>query len=311
MQTLTELNETFAIPGALVFESCHGGLLCAHITTEACTATVYLHGAHIAHWQPIAESPVLFLSKESLFAEDKAIRGGVPVIFPWFGPRTAFGPDARTDGPMHGFARTQVWEVAFAAISGQDLHLTLTLGPTPISRGYGYDNFRVAYEIIFGCDLTMRFSVANQSDKPLHFEEALHTYLHVKNVEDISISGLVGAEFLDKVEDFKRKRQLEEVLHLTGPTDRLYLNTAATVTVDDPGFNRQLITSKKGSKTAVVWNPWSEGAAKLADLGDDEWEGMVCIETVNANENALTLHPGEAHTMESKITLIKQEDASA
>ena len=311
MQTLTELNETFAIPGALIFESCHGGLLCAHITTEACTATVYLHGAHIAHWQPIAESPVLFLSKESLFAEDKAIRGGVPVIFPWFGPRTAFGPDARTDGPMHGFARTQVWEVAFAAISGQDLHLTLTLGPTPISRGYGYDNFRVAYEIIFGCDLTMRFSVANQSDKPLHFEEALHTYLHVKNVEDISISGLVGAEFLDKVEDFKRKRQLEEVLHLTGPTDRLYLNTAATVTVDDPGFNRQLITSKKGSKTAVVWNPWSEGAAKLADLGDDEWEGMVCIETVNANENALTLHPGEAHTMESKISLIKQEDASA
>jgi glucose-6-phosphate 1-epimerase len=307
MQTLTELNETFAIPGALVFESCHGDLLCAHITTEACTATIYLHGAHIAHWQPIAESPVIFLSKDSLFAEDKAIRGGIPVIFPWFGPRTG----ERTDGPMHGFARTQVWQVAFAAISGDDLHLTLTLGPTPISRGYGYDNFRVAYEVIFGRDLTLRFSVANQDDKPLHFEEALHTYLHVKNAEDISITGLGGVEFLDKVENFKRKHQLEEVLHLTGTTDRLYLNTEATITVDDPGFNRQLITSKKGSKTAVVWNPWKEGAAKLPDLGDDEWEGMVCIETVNANENALTLHPGEAHTMESKITLIKQEDATA
>ena len=307
MQTLTELNETFAIPGALVFESCHGGLLCAHVTTQACTATIYLHGAHLAHWQPIAESPVLFLSKESLFAEDKAIRGGVPVIFPWFGPRTG----ERTDGPMHGFARTQVWEVAFAAISGDDLHLTLTLGPTPISRGYGYDNFRVAYEIIFGRDLTLRLSVANQGDKPLHFEEALHTYLHVKNAEDISISGLLGAEFLDKVENFKRKHQLEEVLHLTGPTDRLYLNTETTITVDDPGFERQLITSKKGSKSTVVWNPWTEGAAKLADLGDNEWEDMVCIETVNANENALTLHPGEAHTMESKIVLVKQEEATA
>ncbi len=307
MQTLTELNETFAIPGALVFESCHGGLLCAHVTTEACTATIYLHGAHLAHWQPIAESPVLFLSKESVFAPDKAIRGGVPVIFPWFGQRTG----ERTDGPAHGFARTQVWDVTFAAISGNDLHLTLTLGPTDISRGYGYDNFRVAYEIIFGVDLTMRLSVANQSVKPLHFEEALHTYLHVKDAEAISIIGLGGAEYLDKVDGFKRKRQLEEVLRLTGPTDRPYLNTATTVTVDDPGFERQLVVSKKGSRTTVVWNPWAEGAANLADFGDNEWPGMVCIEAANAGENALTLLPGEAHTMESKIVLVKQEDPAA
>jgi len=307
MQTLTELNETFAIPGALVFESCHGGLLCAHVTTEACTGTIYLHGAHLAHWQPIAESPVLFLSKESLFAEDKAIRGGVPVIFPWFGARTG----ERTDGPAHGFARTQVWEVAFAAISGNNLHLTLTLGPSAISRGFGYDNFRVAYEVIFGRELTMRLSVANQGDKSLQFEEALHTYLHVKNAEEISISGLAGAEYLDKVENFKRKLQTEDPFSLTGTTDRLYLNTEATVTVDDPAFSRQLVIAKKGSASTVVWNPWTEGAAKLADLGDDEWEGMVCVETVNATENALTLLPGEAHTMESKITLIKQEDATA
>jgi glucose-6-phosphate 1-epimerase len=212
---------------------------------------------------------------------------------------------------MHGFARTQVWNVAFAAISGDDLHLTLTLGPTPISRGFGYDNFRVAYEIIFGRELTLRFSVANQGEKPLRFEEALHTYLHVKNVEDITVSGLGGAEYLDKVENFKRKTQTEDPFTLTGTTDRLYLNTEATITVDDPGFQRQLITTKKGSKSTVVWNPWTEVAAKLPDLGDDEWPGMVCIETVNANENALTLHPGEAHTMESKITLVKQEDTTA
>jgi glucose-6-phosphate 1-epimerase len=307
MQTLTDLNESFAIPGALVFESCHGNLLCAHVTTQACTATVYLHGAHIVHWQPIAESPVLFLSKDSLFAPDKAIRGGIPVIFPWFGPRTG----ERTDGPMHGFARTQVWEVGFAAISGDDLHLTLTLGPSELSRSLGYDHFRVAYEIIFGRDLTLRFSVANQGDKPLHFEEGLHTYLHVKDARNVAITGLANTEYIDKVNGFKRKRQLEDVLHLTGRTDRPYLNTQAAITVDDPGFERQLITSKQNSNTTVVWNPWSDGAAALSDFGDDEWTGMVCIEAVNAAENALTLRPGEAHTMESRITLIKQQDATA
>jgi len=297
MQTLTELNETFAIPGALVFESCHGGLLCAHITTEACTATIYLHGAHLAHWQPIAESPVIFLSKESLFAEDKAIRGGVPVIFPWFGQRTG----ERTDGPMHGFARTQVWNVAFAAISGDDLHLTLTLGSSDTSRSLGYDRFALVYEITIGAELNVKLTVTNQDSKPLHFEEALHTYFSIGDAQQVSIIGLSDTEYLDKTDGFKKKRQTDPLLKLTGETDRPYLDTLVPVNIDDPVLRRRITVDKAESKTTVIWNPWSTLTATLLDMSPDCWLTMVCVETANVATNAVTLNSGEHHTMEAHI----------
>jgi len=297
MQNLSELNDNFAIPGILTFQEGKGGLLCAQITTAACTATLYLHGAHLTHWQPEGQPPVIFLSDHSKFEAGKAIRGGIPLIFPWFGSR------ADGTGPAHGFARTQVWDVAFAAISGDDLHFTVTLGPTEESRNLGYDNFRVAYELIFGRELTLRLSVANQSTQPLHFEEGMHTYFHVSDVQNASLLGLADTEFLDKIDNFKRKRQIETALRLTGPTDRPYLNTEATVTLEDPGFTRRIVNAKQGSNTTVVWNPWSTLAATLPDLGNDEWPHFLCVETVNAADNAITLQPSEAHTMEARISI--------
>ena len=121
IQTLTE---RFAIPGVLSFATTKHGLSRATITTPACNAEFYLQGAHLTGWQPAGEQPVLFLSERSAFEPGKAIRGGVPIIFPWFGARTATLDSPRTDGPSHGFARTALWELAFAAIAGDDLHLT-------------------------------------------------------------------------------------------------------------------------------------------------------------------------------------------
>lgn len=305
MQTLDQLNEAFALPGVLHFEKGEGGLLCALIKTAACRAKLYLQGAHLTHWQPAGERTVLFLSSKSAFAHGKAIRGGVPVIFPWFGARTAALTGRRTDGPSHGFARTSVWEVTFAAFVGDDVHLTLTLGPDENSRALGYDNFRVAYEVRLGRTLTMRLSVANTASgegaAPLAFEEALHTYLAIGNAEQVRIHGLGETEYLDKTDGFKRKRQEDDVLALCGETDRPYLNTQATVTVEDPVFTRRMVVEKRGSATTVVWNPWIELAAKLPDMDDDGWKRMVCIETANAAENALTLRPGEAHIMEAHV----------
>ena len=300
MQTLTELTDGFGIPGVLEFVEGNGGLLCARVTSEACKGTVYLHGAHVAEWAPAGAGDVLFLSKESVFAEEKAIRGGVPVVFPWFGPRTG----ERTDGPMHGFARLQVWDVAFAAVSGGDVHLTLTLGPTEFSRALGYDDFRLVYEVVMGATLTLRLSVVNGGDKELKFEEALHTYLRVGDAEQVKIVGLGGVEYIDKRDGMKRKRQEEEVLTLTGTTDRPYLNTESTVTLEDAVLGRKVVVEKKGSRTTVVWNPWVEVAKTLADFGDDEWKVMTCVETANAAEDAIVLRGSEAHTMEAKISVV-------
>ena len=304
MQTVDQLNNLFAVPDVLSFEEIRGGLIIARITSELCDATLFLQGAHLVHWQPVGKEPVLFLSDKSKFESGKAIRGGVPVIFPWFGDRTG----ERTDGPKHGFARTSVWEIAFAAVADGDVHLTLILTPDEKSRSLGYANFRLAYELVLGQNATLRLSVANEGDEPFRFEEALHSYLHVGDVEKLQITGLGDAEYLDKTDNDARKKQVEEVLTLHGETDRPYLNTPATVGVQDPALKRQIAIAKRASLTTVVWNPWAEAAAKLEDLPEGGWKNFVCVETANALDNAITLGPREAHAMEAHIFFVEEEE---
>jgi len=297
------LNEEFGLTGILTFNETEAGLVRARVTTPACTAELYLQGAHLAYWQPVGHGPVLYLSEKSMFEPGKPIRGGVPLIFPWFGGRTAAPESARTDGPSHGFARIENWEVAFAALSGDDLHITLTLGPSEQSHALGFDNFRVAFQLILGETLTMRLTVANEAEEPLRFEEGLHTYFTVGDATKVRILGLADTEYIDKPDGFRRKRQTDPVITINGETDRPYLNTDATVTLEDPTLLRRIVVAKKNSLTTVVWNPWIELAAKLPDLDDNAWRHMVCIETVNAADNAITLAPHTAHTMESRISV--------
>ena len=300
LQTLTE---NFAISGVLSFNESEAGLLRARITTPACTAELYLQGAHLTAWQPAGHGPVLFLSEQSNFAAGTAIRGGVPIVFPWFGPRSGSVEDPRNDGPSHGFARLEQWSVAFAALSGDVLHLTLTLSPTESSRELGFDHFQVALEFIFGETLIMRLTVLNEAHEPLRFEEAFHTYFTVGDAAQGRLTGLGGSEYLDKTDQLLRKVQSEAVLTLSSETDRLYLNTTSEVAIEDPTLRRRITVTKQGSHTTVIWNPWAEVSARLVDMADEGWRRMTCIETANAGENAITLAARSAHTMEARISV--------
>jgi glucose-6-phosphate 1-epimerase len=300
MQTLDQLNAAFAIPVVLSFDE-HNSLLRARISTPECSGELYLHGAHVTAWQPGDQAPVLFLSEKSEFAAGKAIRGGIPIIFPWFGPRTATSESPRTDGPTHGFARTQDWKLDFAAYAADELHLSLSLEPTDLSRSLGYDRFLLAYQITFGKQLKLRLSAANDGDTPLRIEEALHTYLHVADVEQVRVRGLFEADYLDKIDGFARKTQTEPVLTFTGITDRPYLNTTSPIVVDDPALRRRITVTKANSNTTVIWNPWAN--ARLADMPADGWRQMLCVESANAADNALTLRPHEAHALETTISI--------
>ena len=297
-----ELTSSFAIDGVLAFER-KGELVRARITTEACSAELYLQGAQVTAWQPAGQAPVLFVSDAAVFVKGKAIRGGIPVVFPWFADRTAWEGSPRTDGPAHGFARTSEWQMVFAGLAGNDLHLTLTLGPTDRSRELGWDGFRLIYEVALGAELRVRLTVVNESDAPMRLEEALHTYLAVGDVRQISIGGLAGTEYLDKTDDSKRKQQVESPIRLTAETDRPYLGTTVDVTVDDPAAGRRIKVAKQNSRTTVVWNPWEELAAKLPDMTAEGWQRMVCVETANAGEDAVVLAPQQAHTMQAVISV--------
>ena len=274
-----------------------GDLPCLEIKTDLAEARVYLYGAHVTHFQPHGQKPVLFMSEKALFQEGKPIRGGVPVCFPWFGPREG---DAAS--PIHGLVRLQTWEVTsirFAKDGAVDI--VLRLGPTEFSNKVWPVQFSVEYHIHVGLELKLMLRTTNTDSKPFTIQEALHTYLAVGDVRNVSVSGLENAAYYDKVDGMQRKTQNSPTLAFTGETDRLYINTTTDCTLRDPVLGRQIIVSKQGSESTVIWNPWIAKSAAMADFGDDEWPSMLCIETVNAADNSVTIQPGQTHEMQARI----------
>lgn len=294
---IQQLNEHFGLAGVLAFHATASGLIYASVTAPQASATVYLQGAHVVAWQPKGQQPAIFVSRKSDFAPGKAIRGGVPIAFPWFAARH----DGKA-GPSHGFARIQDWTLVFAALSGDDLHLTFTLGPTEISRALGYDHFRLVYELTIGRVLTMRLTVANDAATALVFEEALHSYYAVGDIHEVTVDGLAGVTYLDKNDELKPKQQKGAIV-ITEPTDRVYLNTIGTCILHDMASKRRITVAKTGSNTTVVWNPWESGALKLPDLEPTEWHEFLAVETVNAGVNAVTLAPGTTHVMQAHVAI--------
>jgi glucose-6-phosphate 1-epimerase len=274
-------------------ESAEGGLRRAVLRTPEGEAHVYLHGAHVTHWQPRGHAPVLFMSAHSRFASDAALRGGVPVIFPWFGPRAG---DARS--PAHGFARRRPWR-----LEREGSHdVVLALDADSDSRAVWPHDFALRLHVEVGAQLTMTLAVSNTSPAPWTYEEALHTYIAVGDVSAATVSGLEGAAYLDKTDSMARKRHPQAPMRITGEVDRIVDGHAGACVVHDPVLDRRVRVDKRGSATTVVWNPWTERARALPDLGDDEWRRMVCVETANTGDDAITLAPGARHEMAAIIS---------
>jgi len=298
--SLAALERRFEIPGAVRFESGPDGLVRVRVRTPQADAVVYLHGAHVTHYQPAGDRPVLFTSASSRFQAGQPIRGGVPIVFPWFGP-------CRDDAsaPMHGFARVVEWQLA-AAQQQTDGSVVLTLGANAAMATHpAWPNaYAATYTVRVGSTLELALEIVNQSDRPVTYEEALHTYLAVSDIETILVRGLAGTTYIDKTDGMRRKTQESEALRIAAETNRVYLGTRAGCVVEDPAPGRRLVVEKQGSEVTVVWNPWVAMAKTMADLGDDEWRGMLCIETANAADHAVTLESGERHLLR---TLLRSE----
>jgi glucose-6-phosphate 1-epimerase len=292
------LDERFGIPGALRFERGQGGLPRAVASAAGAVAHVYLHGAHVTHFQPPAGLPVLFTSPRSAFAPGRAIRGGVPVIFPWFGPHP-HDPGA----PEHGFARVLDWEVESAAAEGDSVAITFALAASEATRARWPHAFRLHHRVRVGAVLEMTLAVENCSDVPFTFQEALHTYVQVGDAEAATVRGLEETAYIDKADGLARKREGRGAVRLRGLTDRVYLDTERSCVVDDPTLRRAVRIDKRGSRTTVLWNPGRERAAAMADLGPEGWRAMLCVEAANAADNAVELAPGARHEMSARVTV--------
>ena len=295
---ITSRQARWEIPGVATLEAGAGGLTKLVISATEGQAEIYLHGAHVTHFQPSGRKPVLFLSQKSLFEADKPIRGGIPLIFPWFGPNTE-DPSA----PMHGFARVKNWEVInVSKTSAGDVSATFELtSRQPMSKVWPH-SFQLQYTVRVGRELSLTLSVKNLSSKAFSFEEAFHTYLAVSDVRQSRIEGLAGHQYIDKVDQFQIKTQGAGPIAIEGETDRVYLDTADVVCVQDPVLDRELRVRKIDSQSTVLWNPWIAKAKAMADFGDEEWPGMVCVETANVGKNKISLPAGATHEMRAIIS---------
>lgn len=287
-------QKSLEIPGCVLFSEGNGDLPKLEIKTAWSTAEIYMHGAHVTHFQKKDEPPLLFMSQLSRFNEGTPIRGGIPLIFPWFGSREGH--------PAHGFARIQSWELReVAPLPSGAVKLRLYLPDPPAANAY--PKFALEYIVTVGKTLAAELIVTNQSaDQNFTFENCLHTYFNVGDISSVSVAGLKGAIYLDQMENFARKTEQGEKIEITKETDRIYIDTPAATEIHDASLKRRIRIEKSGSLSTVVWNPWIEKSARMPDFGDDEFHKMICVESGNVSENRLTLASGKSASLRIELS---------
>ena len=280
--------ERHEIPGRVTAISGKGGLPALNVETPGGSAVIYQHGAHIALWQQTGGPPVLFLSEASDFLPDKPIRGGVPVIFPTIG--------AKEGQPFHGPARLADWDLTESLCLPDDsVRLRFNLP--------GLTDCAADFIVTVGASLRMELAVTNTGSADFTYENCLHTYFHVGDIHRVEVRGLEGAAYHDQVLG-KPVAGAAGPIHFSEETDRIYQNTAATAEIADPAFERIIRVRKSGSLSTVVWNPWIAKSQRMPDFGDDEYLRMVCVESGNVREQAITLAPGTSSSLVVEIEVL-------
>ncbi len=274
---LNGLNAQFALDKHLQFVEHPSGLVQGNISTALCSGQFYLHGAHVAQFQPAGAEPLLFMSQRTEMRDDKPIRGGVPICFPWFGPHPS---DATA--PAHGLVRTQSWQLQATSLEAD--------GVVRVELGLTVERWQLNYTVRWGTRLDLNLAIENLADEPRECEMALHTYLSLADVHTASVSGLEQQSHLDKLTGMTQSAS-GQAIRFTQETDRIYHGQVPEVLIYDPGHHRQIRLLPRNAHSTVVWNPWINKSQRMSDFGDDEYLRMCCVETANVGSDRLHVLP--------------------
>lgn len=282
-----QLNELFAIPGHLKCYRGRNKFIFARIENVHASAVISIYGGQILSFEPDDEEPVLWRSRFSHYEEGKAIRGGIPIIWPWFGAHPT-----DSSKPSHGFARHMKWSVLGTEIL-QDGATQIRLGikDSPETRALWPHSFELENVITVGKELEVELIVRNTGYEPFSYTGALHSYFWVNDITMIDIQGLENCLYIDKVDNLQRKVEQGKV-EITGPTDRIYLDTINECVLYDQMWERRVYITKRGSRSTVIWNPWVDGTRVIEDFGYLEYIKSVCVETANAGDDIITVPAG-------------------
>jgi glucose-6-phosphate 1-epimerase len=304
MQNEQQLNEKFAINDQLHFELNQAGIVIATIRNQFATVSLSTYGAHVLSYLPEGESEdVFFLSDQAVYGKGQAIRGGIPVCWPWFSD-----DDSGYGRPAHGFARNQQWQVV-ATKANQDgtTVISLVLGHTEASLTVWPYEFSLMLEIVVGESLHMTLTTKNLSQKPFTVTQALHTYLNISDIHDIEIVGLDKNQYLDKLTHFSEKSQQGDI-RVQGEIDRVYLEPPAIITLTDTSFDRDIVITSGGNKTLVVWNPGPETVQSFSDIDASAYKNFICIEPANALVDKVLIAEEQQHSLTATFQVKRIQD---
>lgn len=287
------LNEQFSIDGKLDFVTSRGGWPLARIDTGTSQATVSLYGAQVLSWRPrTTRSDVLFQSKNAHHVPGKAVKAGIPICWPWFGP----DPEQR-GRPAHGYARIRDWTLSAAKLL-QDgcvqMVFDLKLNSQDVAGWRG--DAHAELKITVGETLSLSLTTRNHTNEAMLLTQAFHTYFSIGDIAQATVDGLHGCKYIDKVNNDSENVQ-HGMITIDAEVDRIYSGVSDELAINDPAAARTIQIRSTGSNSAVVWNPWRDIAAQMADLEDEDYLRMLCVETSNAGVDVVSIQPGSKHTL--------------
>ncbi|MEZ8690310.1 D-hexose-6-phosphate mutarotase [Vibrio splendidus] len=286
LPTLTVLSDNVTI---VEYE----GVKLVRVIHDKANAAISLFGGHVVSFQPQGQQDLIWMSQQAKFDGKTALRGGIPVCWPWFG---------RIAAPAHGFARSSEWQLVEHRESEAGVIVSLGLKPNEETLAVWPHQFDARLNVEIGDQLKVTLDVKNTDSQPWTFSGALHTYLNVGDIHNTTTTGM-GAEYIDSLQGGKICKGGSELV-LTDTIDRVYTQPEAQIFVADKNLERTLTVENHGHNSAVLWNPWAEGATAMGDMQDDGYLTMMCVEsTLHAPslEAGKTLQPGESHQL---ITVI-------
>lgn len=289
------LNSRFGVPG-VTFQEGPGDLESVVVENRHATARVALQGAHILEWTPRDEEPVLWVSESARYAAGVPIRGGIPLCWPWFGPHPT---DPRL--PQHGIARTAPFQVvAVERLFDDRTRLTFRLPDGQGVEAWPHPT-ELVYVVTVGRTLELDLVTRNAGKEPVTVGQALHSYFRVSDYRRVTLHGVEGCRYVDKVGGGESVQ--DRPLTLSGKTDRIYLESVRDCTVEDPGLSRAIRVTKRNSHSTVVWNPGLAGPAPESDFGPSGSREMLCVETANAAADVVRLEPHAVHLLFARVSV--------
>lgn len=290
------LKTTKTLSPTITIQTDDNGFEFVVISHQNFDAAFSLHGAHLVHFQIKHQAPLIYLSKTTAYNHHKAIRGGVPICWPWFG-NTAESKSKNL--PSHGFARINEWAISAINETEQGIDIEFSFNATPETKAIWNHDFSLTYKASLSDKIELALITENTGKESFTYGGALHTYLNVANSGDCSVTGLAHS-YKDSLDEGKRKNT-DQILNINGSIDSIYDANKQEIVVNDSNNQRKISVNNEGNDSVVVWNPWIEIAKAFTDMPDDGYKTMLCIESAITSKQGILVEPGRKHTLKTVI----------